>query len=156
MVRENKPVWYVNGLHFQCAACGNCCSGPCEGYVWVTAPEIKFIADFLKSSKEKLNHKYLRQVGLRYSILEQPINKDCIFLQKTGSGKQCVIYSVRPNQCRTWPFWPENLYSPDAWNEAVRRCPGMNRGKLYNCGEIGKSLASKVWWKNDDKSAITK
>ena len=26
--------------------------------------------------------------------------------------KSCSIYGVRPLQCRTWPFWPENLASP--------------------------------------------
>ena len=156
MANGEKPVWYSAGLNFQCAACGNCCSGPGEGYIWVTPAEIKFIADFLRIQKEKLSQKYLRRVGLRYSILEQPVNKDCIFLQKTGSGKQCVIYPVRPNQCRSWPFWNENLYCPDAWNETLRTCPGINRGKSFTCDEIEKILATKQWWIDDSKSAASK
>jgi len=154
MVKVNKAVWYSAGLYFGCAACGNCCAGPGEGFIWVTEQEIKFIADYLKISKEKLCQKYLRRIGLRFSIIEQPVDKDCVFLQKTGSYKQCVIYSVRPNQCRTWPFWPENLYSQDSWNEAARRCPGMNRGKFYSCDEIEKISKSEKWWSDDKKSAI--
>ncbi len=154
MAAKNKPVWYSAGLHFGCAACGNCCSGPGEGFIWVTEPEIKFIADYLKITEEKLCQKYLRQVGLRFSILEQPASKDCIFLQKTGTNKQCAIYSVRPNQCRTWPFWPENLLNPDSWNHAVRRCPGINRGKFYSCDEIEKTVESKKWWNDDAKRTI--
>ena len=157
MLKTNKKSsWYVNGLHFQCAACGNCCSGPGEGFIWVTEPEIKFIADYLKIAEEKLCHKYLRQVGLRFSILEQPFNKDCVFLQKTGSGKQCAIYSVRPNQCRTWPFWQENLYSIDTWNQVARRCPGITNGKVYSCDEIEEIVESKNWWNDGKESAIAK
>jgi Fe-S-cluster containining protein len=44
----------------------------------------------------------------------------------------CTIYPVRPLQCRTWPFWTDNLSSPDAWNRAAQTCPGMNRGKQYD------------------------
>eukprot|EP00961_Rhodomonas_salina_P046921 629705-Rhodomonas_salina.2 len=25
----------------------------------------------------------------------------------------CSLYEARPKQCRTWPFWPENLASPE-------------------------------------------
>jgi Fe-S-cluster containining protein len=156
MVRESKSVWYSAGLHFGCAACGNCCAGPGEGFIWVTEPEIKFIADYLKITEDSLCRNYLRQMGLRFSIREQPANKDCIFLQKTGTGKQCAIYPVRPNQCRKWPFWPENLYSPDSWNEAARRCPGINRGRFYSCDEIEKILTSEKWWTDAAKPTAIK
>ena len=39
-----------------------------------------------------------------------------------------MIYPVRPTQCRTWPFWEDNLKSPQAWKNASERgrgCPGM-------------------------------
>ena len=65
------------------------------------------------------------------SIIEESVTKDCIFLRNVDGVKQCRIYSVRPGQCRTWPFWPENLFSPDDWNRAALRCPGINRGRLY-------------------------
>ena len=29
----------------------------------------------------------------------------CIFLDK----KKCSVYEARPIQCRTWPFWKENM-----------------------------------------------
>ena len=36
---------------------------------------------------------------------------DCVFLKEDPERgrKTCSIYPVRPLQCRTWPFWPENL-----------------------------------------------
>ncbi len=140
--------WYVGGLHFECQQCGRCCSGPNEGYIWVTRPEIKLISDFLKIEPEQLRQKYLRRVGLRTTIIEQINTKDCIFLQIIDGQKRCAIYPVRPNQCRTWPFWPENLVNADAWNKATQKCSGINRGRLYSFEEIEKIKKRKKWWQS--------
>ena len=112
-----KTPWYIAGLYFECQECGGCCSGPGEGYIWVTKPEIQLIADFLKITVENFRKEYLKRVGLRTTIIEHSYTKDCIFLRKIDGQKQCVIYSVRPGQCRSWPFWSDNLSSPGAWNE---------------------------------------
>ncbi len=135
-VIRNKNPWYAAGLNFECQGCGACCSGPNEGYIWVTRPEIEIIANFLKMPVSELRRKYLRRVGFRSSILEEPNTKDCIFLQQAGSTRKCAIYPVRPGQCRNWPFWSDNLSSPNAWNKAAGKCPGINRGRLYSCEEI--------------------
>ncbi len=148
-----KPVpkkWYIAGLNFGCKQCGKCCSGPGEGYIWVTRPEIKFIADFLKIPVRQLRHKFLKRIGLRTSIIEDAANRDCIFLQNINGQKQCSIYPVRPNQCRTWPFWPENLSTPDAWNRTTEKCSGINRGRVRSFEEIEKIRKQKKWWKNGD------
>jgi Fe-S-cluster containining protein len=135
---KRKRRWYVGGLHFECMQCGRCCAGPSEGYIWVTRAEVKLIADFLKMTEAQLRRKYLKRVGLRTTIIEHRSTRDCIFLQKSAGQKRCVIYSVRPNQCRTWPFWPSNLKSPYTWNETAKKCPGVNRGRLYKFEEIEK------------------
>ena len=145
-VTKKKTPWYVAGLHFDCVQCGTCCSGPGEGYIWLTRPEVKLIAESLKMTVEQLRAKYLKRVGLRTSIIEHRITKDCIFLQESAGQRGCVIYEVRPSQCRTWPFWPENLKNPDAWNEAARKCPGINRGRLYTYKEIENIRKNTKWW----------
>ena len=39
-------------------------------------------------------------------------------------------------QCRTWPFWPENL-DRATWHGPVRKhCPGAGKGRLYSRAEI--------------------
>ena len=138
--------WYNAGLHFECVECGDCCSGPGEGYIWVTRPEIELIADFLKVSIGQLRQQYLKRVGLRTTIIEQSVTKDCIFLRKLDERKKCVIYPVRPGQCRTWPFWSENLASPNAWDNTAQKCPGINRGKLYSYEQIQEIKENKKWW----------
>jgi Fe-S-cluster containining protein len=141
-----KTSWYVAGLHFECQECGGCCSGPGEGYIWVTKPEIEIIADFLKTTVGQLRQKYLKRVGLRTTIIEHRTTKDCIFLQEGTGGRQCMIYSVRPSQCRSWPFWPENLKSANAWNRAAQKCPGIGCGRLYGSEEIERIKRDRRWW----------
>ncbi len=146
MKSMTKNKWYVGGLHFECAQCGQCCSGPNEGYIWVTYREIQFIADFLKMPVGQLRSRYLKRVGQRTTIIEQPVTNDCIFLQKIAGRKQCVIYPVRPNQCRTWPFWASNLTGTDSWNTAFKKCPGINNGKYYTFDEIENIKNNPKWW----------
>jgi len=151
MLTQEKIPWYVAGLHFECMQCGRCCAGPAAGYIWVSRGEIKLIADFLKMTTAELRRKFLRRVGLRSSIIENCVTRDCIFLNHgfgfpqsgdprglRGEQKRCTIYPVRPQQCRDWPFWSENLKTPDTWNQTAQKCPGINRGKFYSHEEIQK------------------
>ncbi len=140
-VYHNPPAWYVSGLAFACQHCGRCCAGPEEGYVWVTPEEIPAIAAHLKMDEETFRKKYVRRVGRRFTIVEVKGTNDCIFLSPPADiggtmTRGCTIYSVRPRQCRTWPFWTSNLRDPDSWAWAGSRCRGINRGKRFSVEEI--------------------
>ncbi len=134
MIRQSLEVWYKDGLRFTCTQCGNCCSGA-PGYVWVTKQDVENIARFLGHADGRLPSKYVRRVGLRRSLTEKP-GGDCIFLARTRDAATCAIYPVRPTQCRTWPFWNENLRSPETWNEEAKECPGMNQGDHHDLESI--------------------
>jgi Fe-S-cluster containining protein len=153
MPNTNKTAWYAGGLHFECMECGRCCAGPGEGYIWVTKPEIRIIADFLKMTPGELRNKFLKRIGLRTTIIEDPFTKDCIFLQVANGRKKCTIYPVRPSQCRSWPFWPNNLASPSSWNKVAEKCGGINRGRLYSYEEIEKIKGEKKWWQDQDQKS---
>jgi Fe-S-cluster containining protein len=148
MLTMKNSKWYAAGLHFECQGCGGCCSGPGEGYIWVTKPEIEIIAEFLKMPVGQFRQKYLKRVGLRTTIIEHHTTKDCIFLQTGTGGKRCMIYSVRPSQCRSWPFWPNNLTGPGDWNKMAKKCPGINRGRHYSFEEIEEIKRNKKWWQD--------
>ena len=148
MAKNSESTWYAGGLYFECTSCGGCCSGPAEGYIWVSRPEIKIIADFLEETPVQLRQRALKRLGLRTTLIEQLQTKDCVFLQREVGGKKCTIYAVRPGQCRSWPFWPDNLANPATWNRAARRCPGINRGRFYSFEEIEKIKKNKKWWQN--------
>lgn len=150
------------------------------------------LAEHLGLSASEIRKKYLRRIGFRFSIMEDPCSKDCVFLtnlhpapivpdsgQKkidstaversdfdfattqnnrcgVNGSKGCMIYDVRPMQCRNWPFWPGNLQSPDDWNAAAKKCPGINKGRLYSFDEIQKIKKQKQWWNNTNlKSQIS-
>jgi Fe-S-cluster containining protein len=132
--------------------CGRCCAGPGEGYIWVTKPEIRIIADFLKMTTGELRSKFLKRIGLRTTIIEDSCTKDCIFLQETEGRKKCKIYPVRPSQCRSWPFWPGNLASPNSWNQIAKKCGGINHGRLYSYEEIQKIKNEKKWWQDSEQT----
>ena len=131
-----NPTWYAAGLAFECQQCGRCCSGPEEGYVWVTEVEIAQIAALLGITPERFRNHHCRRVSGRYTILEHRHSRNCTFLEPCHGGLGCSIYSVRPSQCRTWPFWQHNLDAPDDWARAGQRCRGINRGKLFTLEEI--------------------
>ncbi|MFM8189100.1 MAG: YkgJ family cysteine cluster protein [Pirellula sp.] len=136
-----SEVWYQAGLSFQCTGCGNCCSGPQTGFVWVSDQEIAAIAEKMNMGDDidRFERQFVRTIGNRKSLVEYS-DGDCIFLDPTL--RQCSVYETRPIQCRTWPFWKENLASPTQWGQAAKSCPGCNRGKLYSLTQIEKILAN--------------
>ena len=42
----------------------------------------------------------------------------CVFLEP--ETRHCRIHAVKPVQCRTYPFYPSLLKSPEAWAEECR------------------------------------
>lgn len=104
--------------------------------MWVKREEIAALARYLQLSEEDFRRRYVRRVGPKLSLIEKRPSNDCIFLSREGGRIGCEVYPVRPMQCRTWPFWPENLKSANTWNAAATDCPGINRGRLYPLEEI--------------------
>ncbi len=132
--------WYADGLRFSCTQCGNCCTGP-PGTVWFTKAEGKAIAKTLGVDEETFYAQYAHKVDGRWSLKERDTRHgwDCVFLDRRSDGKAlCSIYEARPTQCRTWPFWPENVSSKRAWTAAGRAtpCPGMDNGPLIPAERI--------------------
>jgi uncharacterized protein len=116
-----KNEWYSEGLKFKCTECGKCCTGA-PGYVWVNEKEMEAMAAFLNITLKEFMRKYIRRVGKRYSLVESKQNFDCVFLKE----KKCQIYAARPTQCRTYPWWQQNLRSQQAWEETARTCEGIH------------------------------
>ncbi len=128
--------WYKEGLHFGCTQCGKCCTGS-PGYVWVNKKEIEEMAEFLKITPEQFVRLYTRKVDNHLALLEDQKTYDCVFLKE---GKVCTLYGARPQQCRTFPWWSENLKSKESWEEESLRCEGINHpdAPLVSFEEIQK------------------
>jgi uncharacterized protein len=138
---ESEASWYRAGLRFACTQCGNCCTGG-PGAVWFTPDEGRAMAARLGVDEAEFLRRFSRTIGSRRSLIERKteFGHDCVFLDRASTpGKAvCGLYDARPMQCRTWPFWPENIETEDAWQATKARtpCPGMGSGRLYSFVEI--------------------
>ncbi|MBM4358220.1 MAG: YkgJ family cysteine cluster protein [Deltaproteobacteria bacterium] len=112
--------WYEGGLPFHCTGCGDCCTGA-PGAVWVDDADLDRLATFLGLTARELDERHVRRLEGRRSLLER-FDGDCEFFDREARG--CRVYEARPTQCRTFPFWPQNLESPDAWQEVRAACEG--------------------------------
>lgn len=127
--------WYADGLRFSCTQCGDCCTGE-PGYVWMNDEELQALAEFLGEPLEHVVGLYT-QAGSRGRTLREKGNGDCVFYDRS---RGCTIYSIRPRQCRTWPFWESNIRTPEAWERTCDICPGSGQGDLIPAEEITRRL----------------
>jgi len=58
----------------------------------------------------------------RYVLRSNQSDGICIYLDE---NKQCTIYEVRPQQCKAFPWWAENLRSQRSWKQVKASCPGL-------------------------------
>lgn len=132
MIEVSDEPWFKDGLRFQCSECGDCCTGA-PGFVWVNREEIADLAHEVGLTVDQFEAKYVRQVGIRKSLIEYS-NGDCVFFD--GHTRKCTVYKARPRQCRTWPFWQSNVASKEAWQQTCEVCPGSGRGKLHSAEHV--------------------
>ncbi len=128
--------FYDKGLQFECTGCGRCCTGA-PGFVYLSEEDIVNISNFLKMDKMEFVKKYTFTVkifGENRISLKEKSNYDCIFYR----DRRCLIYPARPYQCRSFPFWKNNLKDKEAWLKLGRECPGIGRGRVYSRDEIEK------------------
>lgn len=128
-------IWYKDGLNFTCTRCGNCCTGA-PGYVWVEPEEVEAIAEFRGEPLSMFEGLYTR-LAMGERSLREKANGDCVFYDRQEG---CTIYPVRPQQCRTWPFWESNVKNREAWERTCKVCPGAGQGDLISAEEITRRL----------------
>ncbi len=122
--------FYARGLRFSCTECSLCCRFD-SGYVFLSDHDIHSLALRFTLSRRQFIDRYCREINLgiaaRITLREQK-NLDCVFWQHGG----CSVYSDRPLQCRSFPFWPAHLASPAQWQALQRECPGIDVGRLHS------------------------
>ncbi len=132
-----EQQWYREGLNFTCSQCGDCCTGD-PGVVWVDDDEVREIAEYLDKPIGEIRLFHTRPLRGRVSLTEYQ-NGDCTFFD--ARERKCTVYHVRPQQCRTWPFWKSNLESPQKWKEVCETCPGAGTGQFFSLEEIEERAA---------------
>ncbi len=130
---ETKKPWYKDGLPLPVHRLrrllhggAGLCVGQQRRRSPISLPQVGLEVEDFESE-------YVRQIGVRKSLVEFE-NGDCVFFD--GKTRKCRVYTARPRQCRTWPFWESNVRTPEAWAETCQVCPGSGTGRLYQLGEI--------------------
>lgn len=136
---DGKSVWWGNGLAFECLGCGRCCRGA-SGGIFVTLSEEAKIAEFLNLTIVTFRYQYETD-RWRFRSIKENREGFCIFL---NCENHCEIYPVRPTSCRTWPFWPQVLFSPSSWSNCAAECIGMNNGSLCDRRQIYAILEEQI------------
>jgi hypothetical protein len=130
-----NDVWYRRGLKFSCQQCGRCCHDQGEyTQVYVDREEIGRMAAHLDLYPDVFFRRFMKRSEGFYALRSR--RGACIMLR----GGRCRIYPARPRQCRTWPFWAENLRRHVWYGEVRKRCPGIGKGRRYGIEEIEKIL----------------
>lgn len=134
MTKTKKNFW-KDGIRFECQGSGKCCTSRGNyGFVYLTLEDRRRFAKFFKIPTARFTRKYCQKTGGHFH-LRHP-EKDCEFL----SEKKCTVYEARPSQCRTWPFWPENMNAKTWKRDVIAFCPGVGKGKRYSEKEILEAL----------------
>ena len=105
---------------FSCQQCGNCCRRP-GGFVYLNESETVNIAHYLKMLPSIFKQQYLSQ-DLGWLVLSSPKHNPICFLDQKGN---CRIYAARPEQCRSYPNWPEIWTTPENILNETAICPGL-------------------------------
>jgi Fe-S-cluster containining protein len=131
--------WYAGeGLRFACARCGNCCSG--KGSVVIVTPrEREAMARALGLTVEEFEARHTRVVLDDVVLKDDAETGDCEWLERGADGKTaCRVNAAKPDQCRSYPFWPRLLASREAWEGEARKCRGIGQGEPVSAGEADR------------------
>jgi uncharacterized protein len=128
--------FYRNGLRFECTGCGACCTSRGRNqYVYVTLPERRRLAELLGIGTSLFTQRFCTKDENGFVHFKNP-KGDCQFLV----GSRCGVYAARPDQCRSFPWWEQNM-SAKTWETEVKPgCEGVGRGRLHTFEEIQAAL----------------
>eukprot|EP00976_Prorocentrum_cordatum_P046652 942764-Prorocentrum_minimum.AAC.2 len=150
-----ETLWFKNGASFSCTECGRCAVADlcCKGRnkaVYVNGREVDELAASLGIPTEVFNtafrlcirlrlhpahhpvtcwplcgafvQLYLREVQGRAALVQNDSKDACVFLE----NNRCGVYQARPTQCRTYPFWRENVLTAHDWETEATACEGIS------------------------------
>jgi Fe-S-cluster containining protein len=134
-----KKPFYTEGIRFECQGEGKCCvTRGRYSYVYLSFSDRRRLATHFGLSTTEFTVRYTEKEDGRYQLKDA--DKDCPFFK----NDRCEVYPARPWQCRTWPFWPENMNKTMWEREVVPYCPGVGKGRLYSAEEIEQIIAKKM------------
>ncbi len=141
----NRP-WWMSGVPFACQPnCGKCCDEP-GGIVYLRPEDAETLAAHHEMEVENWLARDCHQtLDGRWILNSDPYTEICIYLDEE---KKCTVYQSRPSQCKSFPFWAENVRSQRSWEKTVNNCPGLESEEAFIID--GNTIRKKII---DDRDA---
>ncbi len=101
------------------------------------------MAKHLNLTLGEFKKRFVAETDGVFHLIQPQDTEDCVFLEQN----RCAVYEARPTQCRTWPFWPENMNSKAWKRDVIDFCPGASvktKASLRNRDEIQKQLDEQI------------
>jgi len=134
-----REPWWSQGVRFECQGTGRCCvSRGAQGYVYLTLADRRRLARHFGISTLAFTRRHCAKTDGHFHLKDT--EGPCRYLE----GTRCGVYEARPTQCRTWPFWPENMGAKTWSRDIAPFCAGVGKGRLYTAEEIRRLLAQDV------------
>lgn len=134
-------------LSHQCNQCGNCCSATQEGDIFLYPRDAQRLSHFFNQDLRIFLSQYTKIVEYEIESTNKEPNQENykeyipIFAltvnQKTGcvffdaAEKKCAVYSVRPDQCRFFPFIYCVLEDISQWKPMIETCQVIKHFNSY-------------------------
>jgi Fe-S-cluster containining protein len=117
-----KKWWEKESPRFECQPdCFKCCAKP--GIVYFDKSSIENASKITNLSTMHFKKEFLKRDDGQW-IHEVKDGNPCAFLTLEG----CSIHFGKPIQCRSYPFWRENMTSKSMWKLVGSFCPGIDSG----------------------------
>jgi len=157
----SKAPWFAAGVPFTCVPdCGKCCDQP-GGVVFLRKTDAARIAKHLEMPVDLwLARDCTRSANGRYVLKSREEDGICIYL---NADKTCQIHTVKPDQCRAFPWWRENMESTRAWRKTVDLCPGLRQPSApviplpviqgHLDADAKAEIGFRVWQASDSRDA---
>ena len=114
-------------IDFTCQKCGDCCR--VDGYVFLTKKDSAAIMEYLEVDKKEFKRKFTDWFLFLGRVLKLDAEGCCFLIDG-----RCIIYPVRPIQCRTFPYWDRVLKSEKEWEYISTYCRGAKAAVLRKDG----------------------
>ena len=92
----------------------------------MSVQDVPRLAEFLGMNTGEFQGRYL--YSTKYTLRLRRRQGKCPFLGVTG----CSVHSVKPTQCRVFPFWPELIEDEKELEVTAQWCPGIGEGDLVS------------------------
>jgi len=120
----------------ECNGCGECCRF-CNPIVLIEE-ECKDIAKYARRDLKEFKDKYFQKINNSWAIKKREEDY-CPFYEKNCG---CVIYDVRPENCRKFPYLSSDIIESFEKNKSfpqIENCPGA-LALYYKVEEYGHAL----------------